>query len=110
MTYQVRITQKAKLDMVRAADHIEFTLLNPTMADALLDKAAAEISSLSTFPERRPVVDDPVLSSWGIRFIMINNYLAFYIISEQEKAVYVIRFLYGKRNWASILKQGYVLD
>lgn len=110
MNYHVHITQKAKLDMIHAADHIEFTLLNPTAADALLDKAEAEISSLSSFPERRPVVDDPVLSSWGIRFLVINNYLAFYIISEQEKAVYIIRFLYGKRNWASILKQGYTLE
>ncbi len=110
MTYRVHITLKAKLDMVRAADHIEFTLLNSLAADALLDKAEAEINSLSTFPERRPVVDDPVLSSWGVRFIIINNYLAFYVISEQEKTVYIIRFLYGKRNWASILKQGYALD
>lgn len=110
MNYSVHITQKAKLDMVRAADYIEFTLLNPLAADTLLNKAEKEICSLSTFPERRPVVDDPVLSSWGIRFLIINNYLAFYVVSEQEKSVYVIRFLYGKRNWVSILKEGFSLE
>ncbi|MCD8174407.1 MAG: type II toxin-antitoxin system RelE/ParE family toxin [Phascolarctobacterium sp.] len=110
MKYNTHITKKAKQDMVEAADYIEFTLLNPDAADALLDKAEAEMDALSEFPKRNKLVDDAILASCGIRFIVINNYLAFYVISEEDATVHFIRFLYAKRNWAHILKQGYSLD
>ena len=34
----------------------------------------------------------------------IKNYIAFYLIDDAREMIYVIRFLYGKSNWASILK------
>lgn len=108
MTYQIHITKTAERDLVGAADNIEFTLKNPSAADNLLDKAEEKISELSSFPEVHAVVDDPVLSAWGIRFTVINNYLAFFTILGDT--VYVIRFLYGKRDWISILKQGFSLE
>ena len=38
MKYAVQITKAAEIDIVRAADYIEYTLLNPQAANALLDK------------------------------------------------------------------------
>lgn len=55
------------------------------------------------------LVDDPVLASWEIRFVIINNYLAFYTIDEEKQTVIVVRFLYQKSNWCSILRQGFPL-
>lgn len=109
MTYQIRITNTAERDLLSAADHIEFVLKNPKAADELLDEAQAQINSLHEFPERCKVVDDPVLNSWGIRYIIIKNYLAFFIIDETKKEVNVIRFLFQKSNWKSILRQGITL-
>lgn len=108
MTYQIHITKTAERDLADAADYIEFTLKNPSAADKLLDKAEEKISELSAFPEVHALIDDPVLSAWGIRFTVVNNYLAFYTIIGDT--IYIIRFLYGKRDWISILKQGFALD
>lgn len=110
MIWQIHITRQAKQDMIIAADYIEFMLLNPDAADSLLDTAETNINSLSQMPDRFRPVDDPLLSSWGVRFIMVKNYLAFYVISEESKTVHIIRFLYGKRNWLHILKQGFSLE
>ena len=110
MTYSIHITKKAKQDMVQAADYIEFTLLNPDAADALLDATEESINSLAQMPDRIHPVDDPLLSSWGVRFLMVKNYLVFYIIARNENTVHVIRFLYNKRNWSHILKQGFSLE
>ena len=74
MTYQIHITKTAERDLVGAADCIEFTIKNPSAADNLLDKAEEKISELSSFPEVHAVVDDLVLSAWGIRFTVINNF------------------------------------
>ena len=43
--------------------------------------------------------------SQGIRFVIINNYLAFYTIDEEKQTVVIVRFLYQKSNWTSILRQ-----
>ncbi|MFR9009154.1 MAG: hypothetical protein ACLVIJ_10220 [Clostridium sp.] len=45
-------------------------------ANNLLDAVTEQIGSLQTRQKFR-LVDDPVLASWGIRFVIINNYLAF---------------------------------
>jgi plasmid stabilization system protein ParE len=104
MNYQIHITGKAEQDLTQAADYIEFSLLNPEAADALLDKADTEISALSSMPQKHQLVDDPLLSTLGIRFILVNNYIAFYIIDEPKKTVHIVRFLYQKRDWLHILK------
>ena len=110
MKYNIHITRVAEKDLSSAADYIELVLLNPQAADDLLDEAEAQINELTVFPEKYALVDDPVLKAWGIRFTMVKNYLAFYIISEQDSTVYIVRFLYGKRDWVSILKQGFSLE
>ena len=110
MSYDIHITRAAERDLNRAADYIEFVLLNPQAADDLLDEAESQIGELSSFPEKFAVVDDPVLKSWGIRFTLVKNYMAFYTVSEEEKRVYIVRFLYRKRDWVTILKQGFSLE
>ena len=109
MSYIIHITATAERDILRAADYIEFNLKNPTAADHLLDAAAEQINSLSDMPEKYRLVDDPVLASWKIRFIIVNNYLAFYTIDKEKQTVIVVRFLYQKSNWNSFLRQGFSL-
>ena len=109
MSYNIHITSAAERDLIRAADHIEFTLKNPKAADELLDEAEKQIDSLADFPERFRLVNDPVLASWGIRFVIVKGYLAFYTISEDDNRVIVVRFLFQKSNWNAILCQVFSL-
>ena len=110
MNYEVRITRAAENDLNEAADYIEFVLLNPYASDDLLDTVEETLPALAQYAQRYALVDDPVLRAWGIRFVQIKNYLAFYTISEGEQKVYIVRFLYGKRNWISILKNGFSIE
>lgn len=110
MNYEVRITRAAENDLNEAADYIEFVLLNPQTADDLLDTVEETLPTLAQYAQRYAFVDDPVLKAWGIRFVQIKNYLAFYTVSEEEQKVYIVRFLYGKRNWISILKNGFSME
>lgn len=109
MSYNIHITATAERDIMRAADYIEFTLKNPTAADHLLDAVTEQVNSLAYMPEKFCLVDDPVLTSWEIRFILVNNYLAFYTIDKEKQLVIVVRFLYQKSNWNAILRQGFSL-
>lgn len=110
MKYELHITRAAENDLNEAADYIEFVLMNPQAADDLLDAVEETLPTLSEYAERHALTDDPVLKAWGIRFVQIKNYLAFYTIVEDAQKVYIVRFLYGKRNWISILKNGFTLE
>ena len=110
MNYEIHITRKAEDDINEAADTIEFTLFNPKAADDLLDEADRKINGLSPFPEMHPLVNDPVLKSWGIRFTVVDHYLAFYVISERDHIIHIVRFLYYRRDWIPILRKGISLE
>ena len=103
MKYSIFVTGKAKQDLIEAADYIEYTLLNPKAADDLIDRFEKEINNLAFMPEKHQLVNDPVLAAWGIRMIALNNYIVFYTVDKESKSISVIRFLYGKRNWISVL-------
>lgn len=105
MIYAIHITRAAERDLNTAADYIEFVLLNPQAGDDLLNEAEKKIRELSDFPEKSSLVDDPVLKAWGIRFTIIKNYIAFYVVSEETHTIFIVRFLYKKRDWLTILKQ-----
>lgn len=80
-------------------------LKNPIAANQLIEEAENRFQLLSINATLNPIISDEVLKSWGIRFIKVNNYLAFYRTDEVTRTVYIIRFLYGKSNWNSILKR-----
>lgn len=109
MTYDIHITAAAERDLLRASDHIELVLKNPKAADDLLIEAETQINSLADFPEKFKLVDDPVMASWGICFVIVYGYLAFYVISKETHRVTVVRFLFQKSNWTTILHQGFSL-
>jgi toxin ParE1/3/4 len=104
MSYRVSISSIAERDIASAVDYVEFALKNPVAADHLLDVVETRLASLSEMPSRTRVVDDPVLSSWRIRCIAIENYLAFYVVDDALQAVTVVRFLHQKSNWNQILR------
>lgn len=108
MIYNIHITKTAKLDIKDAVDYIKLHLKNRLAAINLVQKANEAFHSLDHMPERYQLVDDLVLASWGIRFVQIKNYLAFYTVSPQTSAVHIIRFLYGKSDWVSILRSSYI--
>lgn len=103
MKYEIKITAMAQNDFEHIYMHISNNLHNKQAAlklTALLDK---NIKSLSDMPERYALVKDNYLKNMGIRFISVKNYIIFYTIDENKQTVYVIRILYGKRNWIDIL-------
>lgn len=107
MNYNVHDTTQFEKDLDRALDYIEFALQNPQAADNLLDEAEHTLNSLSRMPERYALVDDALLSAWGVRCVQVKHYLAFYVVEEESRTVHAIRFLYGRSDWRSILRSGY---
>lgn len=103
MKYSIIVEPSAENDLLEALYYIEFTLMNPDAAERLLDLFEEKVSSLEDMPDRFSLPQDPFFIAWNIRYISCSNYLAFYVINENTHTVHIIRFLYNKRNWRTIL-------
>jgi len=85
--YHVDITEPAEHDMLEAAKYIAEKFQNLQAANRLLDEADDAIFSLEEMPYRYPLVNDDYLASLGMRFILVRNYIVFYIVREERKTV-----------------------
>ncbi len=101
MSYKIKLSLIAEHDIIQALDYVEFILKNPKAADKLMEEIENQIHSLTDFPRRYAFVNEPVLSNWGIHFMLIDHYLLFFTIDEEK--VNILRFLHEKSNWSYIL-------
>ena len=104
MTYKTLYSSAAKTDLKEAVLYISNELKNPTAANALLDAVNEELNTLSLFPYAHNIIANKFLSPYEFRFVKVKNYIAVYKVNETEKTIYIVRFLYNKRDWTEILK------
>jgi len=102
--YSLIITEIAEEEILNTVKYIADSLKAPTAANNLLDEIERHQEILENTPNIYPFVPDEYLAQKGLRFTMIMNYMMFYTVNEDEKLVTVIRFLYGRRDWITILK------
>lgn len=76
---------------------------NPGAAAALVGRFDEALGKLGSFPEIGPVPKDERLRARGYRILVIDNYLAFYVIHEKENIVEVRRVLHGRRRYSFLL-------
>ncbi len=101
--YRVLMTEPAANDLQEVVRYIAGELREPTTAQKLVGKIRDAIMSLAEMPSRHPLVADEVLAAKGIRKLPVENYIVFYVVSEEDKTVTVVRILYGRRNWEHLL-------
>lgn len=102
--YNITVTEPAEKDLTEAIGYIANVLKNPIAAQHLADEFEKRVSALSETPKMYQIVEDKYLASKAIRAFAIKHYIVFYIVHDSEKTVSIIRFLYGKRDWETILK------
>ena len=97
--YETRIFPTAKQDLLDVIDY-----LNTLSRDSALkcyDRLVSEIASLSTMPERCPRPRDLALAAKGYRYLVVGNYLVFYVVAGNT--VQIRRILYARRDYKKLL-------
>ena len=103
MNYSIDITVATKRDLADAVDYIDGMLMN--FCGGPSDRQCVEAVSFARYLSTAlSHCYRPMLAGWKIRFFPVQNYLVFYQIEEPAQVVHILRFLYGKSNWVSILK------
>jgi len=101
--YQLELLPIARQDMIDIARYISHELLNPTAAEKLAEEMIEAADRLMDFPYinalHRPV--KPLGKEY--RKLIVNNYIMFYCIDEEEKKVTVARVIYARRDYERLL-------
>ena len=98
-SYRVRIYPAAKRDLLEIIDYLN--TLSQDTALRYYDLLTEQIASLAHMPERCPKPKDLALAAKGYRYLIVKDYLVFYLISGDT--VQIRRILYGRRDYLSLL-------
>lgn len=98
-TYKVKIFPTAKRDMEDVISYLN--TLSPDAALRYYDLLVNEIASLAKMPERCPRPKDLALAAKGYRYLIVKNYLVFYVVAGDT--VQIRRILYARRNYQALL-------
>ena len=98
-TYKVKIFPTAKQDLEEVIGYLN--TLSPDAASKYYDLLVEEIASLSKMPERCPKPKDLALAAKGYRYLIVKNYLVFYVIIGDT--VQIRRILYARRDYSALL-------
>ena len=104
MAYNVRIMEKAEEDLSEIVDYISDMLKNQKAADNLLVGFLQEKDNIAENPYMYPLSDNPVLQNEGYhRFLFYKNFIALYLIDDEEKNVSIMCIFYAKRDYANLI-------
>ena len=104
MNYRVLITDEATDDVFNLVKYIQVDLCNPDAANKLYTNLNREVNNMGDLPLK--FADSGIkYRGYTIHKKIYQSYLLFYIISDENQTVYVLRILKDIMNWRNILQK-----
>ncbi|MFZ3578031.1 type II toxin-antitoxin system RelE/ParE family toxin [Virgibacillus sp. DJP39] len=69
----------------------------------IMEKIETSIMRLKDFPFSCSLVTDEILKDKGYRKLIVENYIALYLVRKVEKQVIVMRVPHGGQNYQDII-------
>jgi plasmid stabilization system protein ParE len=101
--FTLKFSSRINNDIVSSIGYIKNTLKAPIAAENHFNELKKAYEKLKENPYTRPLVRNKYLASQGIRVIKVKNYILIYYIEEENKEVFLYRFMYARRDWINIL-------
>lgn len=97
-------TKTAEEDIGGIVDYMATELANPDAAGRFLDELEIKLDDICQSPNIGRVVENEYLKRDDVRRFLVGNYIAYYLVDQNEQRVVLLRIVYGKRNQNKILK------
>ena len=102
--YNLGFLQAAKQDLVDIVRYISHDLSNPIAAEKLAVELVEAAEGLTHFPYRNRVYQPIRPLKREYRGQIVQNYIIFYYVDEEQKLVTIARVIYARRNYGKLLK------
>ena len=99
--YKIHYSIESRNDLARIKEHISVEFDNPTAATRMVAYIAKRIRGLKQVPEMGALLSSIIDIDSNYRYLVCKNYLVFYRMEGND--IYIIRVLYGGRDYTSIL-------
>ncbi len=101
--YEVVLTERAKIELSEIYDYISKSLMAEKVANNFINKLKNNILMLEDMPEICSKLEQYIDKEYQYRKLVINNYVAIYRVDKENKKVYIVRIVYGGRNYLNEL-------
>lgn len=98
---EIKFSPEAVNDLRQIRAYISEELYSEEAAVNTLSNIIKRIRILAQYPECGAPLSSIVNFETDYRFLVCGNYTAFYRVEEQT--VYIVRILYGRRNFMQVL-------
>lgn len=103
--FRYRLTQNAERDIDEILSYLTGSLSNPQAAANFMEHLQQTIDEACHFPKSGTPVENEFLPSFSLRKKFIGHYVLYYLPENDEKTLYIVRVLYGKRDPDEILRE-----
>lgn len=103
--YDFELTETAESDIDATYEYIAETLGNPDAASDLADELGIQIEKICKRPETGKLVENEFLRRNDVWHFLVKNYIAYYLIDDENETIVILRFVYSGRNQDKIVKE-----
>lgn len=97
--YKLKVTPSAEFDLNEIYNYISNDLLAPEAAQRLMGRIEDSITKLCNFPFQCELSRNELLGQKGYRKLVIDSYIALYLVDEESKTVIITRVFYGSMDY-----------
>ncbi len=103
--YDFELTETAESDIDATYEYIVETLENPDAASDLADELEIQIEKICKRPETGKLVEYEFLRRNDVWPFPVKNYIAYYLIDDDNETIVILRFVYSGRNQDKIVRE-----
>ena len=103
--FPYRFSKKAEADLDEILSYISIELSNPQAASSFLKDLQTVIDSICAIPNMGRIVENEFLPDREVRKSLVGNYILCYLPDTNEKIIYILRILYGRRSLDELVRE-----
>ena len=105
MSYHVVLTETAKQDLREIAFYLADQAKDKEIARRFVGELRGKCARLADFPQSGALPQDHILRSLEYRFIPHKEYLIFYSVDEERKAVNVLAIFNARKDYLRVMSR-----
>lgn len=95
----MELSDSAEHEIDSIVEYIAKDLANPAAAGGFIDAVLEKIAEIKRHPYMYELSRNEMLAKRGYRRMVIDNYIALYLVDEHRHVVDIARVFYGKREY-----------
>lgn len=103
--WKIVITPEFEQDFINIFTYISEVLLVPETAQKQINRILDQIGKLNEMPHRFPLIEKEPWHNRGLRKLIVDIYIVFYLINAKTNEVVILHVFYSGRNINELLQR-----